>query len=201
MLTTAGTSAEPTVPRQESSAKAGSATRDTAHWYVQPYAAMGTYNGIVELAVGPLDGWDLEPAEAYFAAFSGGRILWRGDALRVSAEATVARHIGYNRFTELSTAVMGRWDLLPWDRFFPSSISFGEGISYTTEVPGLERRKNDEVARFLNLLIWELAYHPRDRPRWDVYGRIHHRSGVWGTYSGVTAGSNFLGLGVRYYIP
>jgi hypothetical protein len=44
----------------------------------------------------------------------------------------------------------------------------------------------------------ELAFAPPSQPNWSVFLRVHHRSGVHGLFNGVSGGSNFLALGVRY---
>jgi hypothetical protein len=43
----------------------------------------------------------------------------------------------------------------------------------------------------------ELEFALPDARHWSVITRIHHRSGAFGLFNGVTGGSNALAFGVR----
>ena len=49
---------------------------------------------------------------------------------------------------------------------------------------------------FFNYLAAEIAV--QINHQWSVVGRIHHRSGAYGTYDGAEEGSNGYLLGLRY---
>ncbi len=76
------------------------------------------------------------------------------------------------------------------------SIFLVEGVSYTTEVSNYERTFRNRYAQFLNYLAFEVE--ALVNPRLSLVGRIHHRSGAYGVYSGVREGSNAYLVGVRY---
>ena len=59
-----------------------------------------------------------------------------------------------------------------------------------------EKTERQKYATFLNYLAFEVE--GLVTPEWSVVGRIHHRSGAYGTYSGVSEGSNGYLLGLRY---
>ena len=59
-----------------------------------------------------------------------------------------------------------------------------------------EKTERQKYATFLNYLAFEVE--GLVTPEWSVVGRIHHRSGAYGTYSGVSEGSNAYLLGVRH---
>ena len=71
-----------------------------------------------------------------------------------------------------------------------------EGVSYNTAVSNYERTYRERYSQFLNYLAFELE--ALVNPRWSLVGRIHHRSGAYGVYSGVHEGSNGYLLGLRY---
>lgn len=76
------------------------------------------------------------------------------------------------------------------------SFSFVEGISYNTDVSLFEKTYRENYTQLLNYLGFEVeAAVSSDL---SLVGRIHHRSGAFGTYSGVTEGSNAYLLGLRY---
>jgi hypothetical protein len=76
------------------------------------------------------------------------------------------------------------------------SVFLVEGVSVLSEVSNYERTFRNRYSQFLNYLAFEVE--ALVNPRWSVVGRIHHRSGAYGVYSGVREGSNGYLLGVRY---
>jgi hypothetical protein len=81
--------------------------------------------------------------------------------------------------------------LQPW-----LSLGFVEGISLYTSPSNYEKTFRKNFATLLNYLGFEVE--ALVSPQWSVVGRIHHRSGAFGTYSGVKEGSNAYLLGLRY---
>lgn len=76
------------------------------------------------------------------------------------------------------------------------SFSIMEGISYNTDQSLYEKTFRKSNSQLLNYLGFELeAAVSQDL---SLVGRIHHRSGAFGTYNGVTEGSNAYLLGLRY---
>ncbi len=76
------------------------------------------------------------------------------------------------------------------------SVFLVEGVSYLTEVSNYERTFRNRYSQFLNYLAFEVE--ALVNPRFSVVGRIHHRSGAYGVYSGVREGSNGYMVGLRY---
>ena len=76
------------------------------------------------------------------------------------------------------------------------SFSVVEGISYNSNVSLYEKTFRENYTKLLNYLGFEVeAAVSSDL---SLVGRIHHRSGAFGTYGGVTEGSNAYLLGLRY---
>ena len=84
-----------------------------------------------------------------------------------------------------------RFWLQPW-----LSLYFVEGVSLLTEPSNYEKTFRENYATFLNYLAFEVE--ALVTPRLSAVGRIHHRSGAYGTYNGVSEGSNGYLLGLRY---
>ena len=76
------------------------------------------------------------------------------------------------------------------------SLGFVEGVSLNTNVSNYEKTFREKYTTFLNYLGFEIE--ALVSPEWSLVGRIHHRSGAYGTYSGVSEGSNAYLLGLRY---
>ena len=77
-------------------------------------------------------------------------------------------------------------------------LSFGviEGISFNTAYSNYEKTYREDYAKLLNYLSFELE--AAVSQQLSLVGRIHHRSGAFGTYSGVKEGSNAYLVGLRY---
>lgn len=81
--------------------------------------------------------------------------------------------------------------LRPWLNIF-----LVEGVSLNTDFSSYEQTYRERYAKFLNYLAFEIE--ALVDPQWSLVGRIHHRSGAYGTYNGVEEGSNGYLLGLRY---
>jgi hypothetical protein len=94
-------------------------------------------------------------------------------------------------FGEITAGIGVRLWLRPW-----LSLLGVEGVSLNTDLSYYEQTFRRKSAQFLNYLAFEVE--ALVDPQWSLVGRIHHRSGAWGTYSGVKEGSNGYLLGLRY---
>jgi hypothetical protein len=81
--------------------------------------------------------------------------------------------------------------LQPW-----LNLAFFQGVSLNTNVSNYEKTFREDYTTFLNYLGFEIE--ALIKPEWSLVGRIHHRSGAYGTYSGVSEGSNAYMVGLRY---
>ena len=94
-------------------------------------------------------------------------------------------------FGEATLGIGARLWLRPWLNIF-----FEEGVSVLSQASNWERTERESYATFLNYLAFEVE--GLITPEWSVVGRIHHRSGAFGVYSGVREGSNGYLVGVRH---
>ncbi len=124
-------------------------------------------------------------------------------SLRFETEGQIGKHFGRMNHFEFNGVLITRWVGSLFDRHF--SIAFGEGLSLATRQPELENprdpfgRREEKSAEILNYLMLEVELGLGDYPRQPrVFLRIHHRSGVFGTYCPPTCGSNFITYGVKF---
>src|SRR5579862_5499843 len=94
---------------------------------------------------------------------------------------------------EFDPYLMFRWANLPWNDYVNTSFAIGEGISYTTAVPAMEKKYSDNAKRLLNYLMLEATVAAPNYPRLQLVARIHHRSGAYGLYHAGNTGSNDVG--------
>jgi hypothetical protein len=107
---------------------------------------------------------------------------------------------GRNEHTiyEFSPYIGFRWANFPWNKYIVTSFEAGEGVSYASSIPSVEKRENDNTKRLLNYMMLEATVAAPSYPRWQLVLRVHHRSGAYGLYHAGNTGSNNIGLGIRY---
>ncbi|EAQ75471.1 hypothetical protein WH5701_01445 [Synechococcus sp. WH 5701] len=120
------------------------------------------------------------------SAQKGGRYLGPFTSAEVANLSTSAQTFG-----EFTGGIGLRAWLQPW-----LSLGFVQGVSLNTNLSNYESTYREKSARFLNYLGFEIE--GSFSPQWSMVGRIHHRSGAFGTYNGVREGSNAYLLGLRY---
>ena len=94
-------------------------------------------------------------------------------------------------FSDATLGIGARLWLQPW-----LNLYFVEGVSLLGQNSNYEKTFRKNYNRFLNYLAFEVE--ALVSPRWSAVGRIHHRTGAYGLYSGVTEGSSAYLLGLRY---
>ncbi len=95
-----------------------------------------------------------------------------------------------------------RWINFPWNHYLTTTLAFGEGVSYATSIPLLEKRDHNvsiNGRRLENYLMFEATASLPSRPDWQIFYRLHHRSGVFGIYDSSNSGSTAVGVGIRHY--
>jgi hypothetical protein len=93
------------------------------------------------------------------------------------------------------------WQDFPWKNYLITILAVGEGISYATEIEQFDRmtpEQHQKARRLLNYLMFEIGFALPQYPRLEVYYRIHHRSGIFGTYAKLGVGSTAVGGAIRY---
>ena len=94
-------------------------------------------------------------------------------------------------------AIIGfRWHRFPWDAHVATSLAWGIGPSYATEVPAIELETNDSSSRWLVYWYGELTVGP-PASGWEVLLRLHHLSDAFGLVA-EDGGSNAVCAGLRY---
>lgn len=126
---------------------------------------------------------------------------FRLEQFSLGLEAGLAGRFGPNTSGEIWGGVVGRHDgfQLGPVRLSPS---FTFGISHVSNSQkGRERdheQERDGNARTLFYLGPELSFSAETLPNTEIFWRLHHRSGAWGTLGDMHGGSNANVLGVRY---
>ncbi len=178
-------------------------------WHPHPWAVTAWGGQMIDSNFGDTFLFNGRMRPEYLLGLSIQKRIWRAGPLSLELEADLFGHHAYSQkggqfnqsvpyadtpdqtFAEGILGLGARLWLQPW-----LSFGFVEGISYNTSVSNYERTYRENYAQLLNYLAFELE--AAVSPELSVVGRIHHRSGAFGTYSGVREGSNAYLVGVRY---
>lgn len=118
-------------------------------------------------------------------------------------EAGVAKHFGWSRQTEFDIEPMVRWKAFPWNDLLYTNFRLGlAGFSYVTSVPEWEKRQVGpfgRTQRFLSFLVPEFTFAPSADSPFEVFVRVHHRSGIYGVII-KDQSSNYVAAGIRFSI-
>lgn len=111
-------------------------------------------------------------------------------------EGQTVKHFGKQDNWEINLLVASRWHRFPWSDRVRTSLAFGIGPSYATEVPKYEVVLNGVSEQLLVGWFLEMTLGP---PKGDVdlSLRLQHRSTGFGLL-GDNGGYNALTVGVRY---
>jgi len=120
------------------------------------------------------------------------------NSIDIEIEGQIVKHSGDQHHLEFNPVLVFRYSNFPWNHVLNTSFAFGEGLSYATKIPEIEQKHNENVAKFLNYLLFEFTFAMPETQQWSLIARVHHRSGAYGLFSGVTGASNAVGLGIKY---
>lgn len=122
-------------------------------------------------------------------------------------EGQVVHHSGAQKHLEFNAVLMARvGDSLDFSGV-PVSFAVGEGLSLATRNPDLENPRSfygidgesEYSQNLLNYLVFEVEFGlPMDAYEPRAFIRLHHRSGIYGTFCPRTCGSNYIAYGIKF---
>lgn len=122
---------------------------------------------------------------------------YKEGALSLEAEGQVAKYFGDQDHWEFNAVpLVARWSRFPWNDRVGTTVAFGLGLSYATELPPVEVELEGESQQLLVYWVLEATAGAAQAP-WSISLRLHHRSGAWGLVAD-EGGMNAVGLGLRY---
>ena len=140
---------------------------------------------------------DLEDSALVVLALSRRFYSYR-DWFDLEFEGQVGKHFQEQDHWEFNILGTFRWVKFPWDRYVDTSLAAGAGLSYATEEPEIEFKNHGKVSQLLGFLMFEAAFALPRIPQWEIFTRIHHRSGAGGIFNDVKGGSNAYAAGLRF---
>jgi hypothetical protein len=178
-------------------------------WHPHPWAVTAWGGQMIDSNFGDTFLFNGRMREEYLLGVSMQKRIWRAGPFAIELEADLFGHQAFKQpggpfnqavpnadtpeqqFGEAILGLGARLWLQPW-------LSFGlvEGVSFNSSASNYERTYRENYTQLLNYLAFEVEASVSDQL--SFVGRIHHRSGAFGTYSGVNEGSNAYLLGLRY---
>ena len=178
-------------------------------WHPHPWAATVWGGQSIDSNFGDTFFFNGRMRPEYLGGVTLQKRIWKAGPLAIEVEGNLFGHQAYEQpggafnqsvpyantpqqsFGEGIVGIGARLWMQPW-----LSLGVVEGVSYFTANSNYERTYRENYAQFLNYLGFELE--AAVSKRLSLVGRIHHRSGAFGTYSGVREGSNAYLIGARY---
>jgi hypothetical protein len=177
---------------------------DKYPWMLTYYYGITGNNALLSIIAGKFDRWpeyiqsaelaktldEDNPVRRFFSPLVG--------IVQVAGNISLRNGSRQHRIIEFAPYIAWRWANFPWNHYVVTSLAIGEGVSYVSSIPSIEKRQNQNTKRILNYLMLEATFAIPNYPQWHLILRIHHRSGAFGLYHAGNTGSNVLGLGIRY---
>lgn len=171
-----------------------------------PTVRVGAYGG--QITTGSLisnlfEPWTLKLRDSYIVDVHAIYTAYRSASLPLDLEIEggLAHRFGLDHQSEVDLIPTARWKWLPWNGLVYTNIRLGLlGASYVDGVSATEVRRSGTThgSRYLNFLVPEVTFAPGPESNWELFVRIHHRSGIYGLIDGVNGGSNYLSVGARF---
>ena len=164
-------------------------------WFISLYGGMFSDNALLDIAR-----LQTNFDNSSILVLSAGREIGRyRNKISLELEGQIAFHNGHQSHQEMNAVFIARWLQFPWDHLIDTSMAVGNGLSYATKEPPIEilDSKNGKSSQWLYYLLIEIAFGLCAADKWDLFVRVHHRSGIYGLIHDVDSGSNFIGCGLR----
>ena len=174
---------------------AAAAARDgPGPWGVTVFGGVLLDNTFEEVLFQP---WLIDTESARLLGAAGSvRVAEPVDGLEIGLEAQLVRHLGEQSHWEVNAPIVAaRWTRFPWRDRLATGVAFGLGLSVASETPELEAANEGGSQPMMAYWMIEVGVGTPDA-RWELVGRLHHRSTAFGTF-GEVGGANALVLGLR----
>lgn len=176
---------------------AESPTFETGDRSVTVFGGLASTSNFSKLVLMPWESsveWDIP----WLGAALSQRVWSFTDALTVEVEAGAGYRFGSEKTGEAWSAIYLRYDDFPWNHRVYTSVAASTGLNLASRVSPLEKIKSENGgSRLLHYFSPEIAIADPDNRHQELVLRLHHRSGVFGLFDGVSSGSNTVTIGLR----
>lgn len=122
-----------------------------------------------------------------------------GDHIYVEGEVGTSVRFGDEHLMEGWGAAYLRFDDFPWNDIVYTTVAVNTGVSFLNKDSQFEQeRDSSDGSQLLHYMGPEITFASPDNKNLELFVRWHHRSGVFGLFDGVYAGSTFVAGGIRF---
>jgi hypothetical protein len=169
-------------------------------WRVGAYVGVLSHRVFIQMILEP---WNIDLYRSYLVDLHAVRTLYQYAKLPLDLELQggVAKRFGEDHQSEIDLIPMARWKSFPWNDHFYTNLRLGLiGASYVSGISPWEKKNSDDNrgSRYLNLIIPELDFARSASAPYEIFVGFHHRSGAAGLINGVSGGSSYCIIGIRY---
>jgi len=120
-----------------------------------------------------------------------------GNYFAIEAEGGIAGRFGDESLGEGWVGLYLRYDGLPWNDIVYTTFASNIGLSILTEVSEFELSREGKATELLHYFSPELTFADPENKNLELVLRVHHRSGIFGVFDGISTGSTFISTGIR----
>lgn len=122
-----------------------------------------------------------------------------GNHVYIEGEAGTSVRLGDEHLMEGWGAAYLRFDDFPWNDIIYTTVAVNTGVSFLNKDSQFEqKRDSSKGSQLLHYMGPEITFASPNNKNLELLVRWHHRSGVFGLFDGVYAGSTFVAGGVRF---
>ena len=142
--------------------------------------------------------WGLDFENSYLVTLAlSRRVATYKDLASFEVEGQLVKHFKEQDHWEFNALVDARWEKFFWDKYLDTSVAFGIGPSYATNIPEIEVKRSDDSSHLLVYLLLELEFVLPAYPDVAFITRVHHRSNAFGVVAD-SGTSNVFALGLKF---
>lgn len=176
---------------------AGSEDRP-GEWAVTVYGGFVSDNSFSRLVLTPWDS-EVETDIPWLGGSLSRRIATWGPSLSFELEAGAGYRFGSEKTGEFWGVVYARYDGLPWNDIVYTTLAVSSGLNLATRNSDIEKGKSNGGSRLLHYFSPEITFASPEDKNTELVFRLHHRSGVFGLFDGVSSGINTVTFGLRQH--
>jgi len=156
----------------------------------------------------PIWSYEWRDSELLAGSFSR-KILENPGWWSIEGEFGLAKRFGELNAAENWLAVYFRWSAFPWSQKIRTSLAISTGLSYAWSLDQIEVANAINGGRGSHLMHYlspEITFGLPQHPDWDLFFRLHHRSGgadvipalSSALFNDAAGGAQYLTTGLRY---
>lgn len=166
-------------------------------WAATIYGGFASENRFSKILLTPWEA-ELETDTPWIGGSLSKRIGTWGKSIAFELEGGAGYRFGDEDTGEVWGALYVRYDNFFWNDTVYTTLAASTGLNYASRISPIERDKNDgDGSKLLHFFAPEVTFARPEDKNTELVFRLHHRSGVFGLFNGVSSGTNIPTIGLR----